>query len=76
MAAGLDGYYGTWAPHANDATFYHQPGSASGAAPSAELSDICTWGNQLFEDGHAAAMPVGDDGIEAYDAGWGYYFWW
>jgi len=72
----LDGHYGTWAPHGVGGRFLRLPGPASGAPPSAPLAEVCERGNQVFEDGHATASPVGPDGIESYSAGWGYYFHW
>ncbi len=60
--------YSTWIPHSNGGGFLKTPSSA--------IMELCSRGNQVYEDGHAAATPLGPDGVVAHDAGWGYNYWW
>ncbi len=73
----MDGYYGTIAPHSTNGGFLQQPGPGQGAPASDSLIDVCEKSNEVFEDGSAQTVPLNESGgIESYDAGWGYFFWW
>jgi prepilin-type N-terminal cleavage/methylation domain-containing protein len=61
--------YLTWVPHSRAGGFL--------VTPSSDMYACCERGNQVFEDGHAAAVPLGQTtGVVGHDAGWNYNYWW